>query len=163
LRFARNYEAASAVLRKAIDLNPARAGNRMQLAFTEITRGNHEEAASELQIAEQLLVPTGLDAFRITQFALGYAQLGRREEIDRLRNELEHVEKESPVDDAVWAMAHIASGDYEQALSRLETAAKERSPKSILALGAIKANAYKDPVLEEDPRFVAVRSRIGTD
>lgn len=161
LRYAGRHDAAYAAFESAIDLQPAFAAAHMQRAFVEISRGNHEDAASKLRVAEELFIRAFDRAFQTAQLALAYAQLGRREDVTRLFSRIEELGREKPIDEAVWALAYIASGDYEKALALLERAFQEQAPDSILALSEIKANAYQDPVLETDPRFVAARAMVG--
>ena len=90
--------------------------------------------------------------FRYAQLAMGYSMAGRREDAERMVAILEEREEESPVGDSVWALAHIALGEYEEALERLEAAMAAPSSASYTTLIEIIANPWGDPVLDE-PRF----------
>ena len=159
LRYAREYDDAYNVLRHALVLEPAASHVHMQVAFTEIGRGNHEEALQELEIAEQLFTDDYLNRYRITQFAFGYSQLGRDEVVIQKLNMLSEIDRDDPVDDALWAMMYLALGDHEQALSHLERAIDEQDP-NIFTLAELKANAYQMPVLDE-PRFRNLLDQVG--
>ena len=158
-RFARDYDSAYGSLQNALEFAPAAFNVHMQIAFTEIARGNREEALRELETAEQLFTGSNLDRYRFAQFAFAYSQLGRREDVTRLVDRFEEVTLDDPADDALWSMMYLALGDYEQAFSRLEQAINVQDP-NIFTLAEIKANAYQMPVLDE-PRFQRLRDQIG--
>jgi TolB-like protein/Flp pilus assembly protein TadD len=157
LRYARDYEAAYEAFQAVLSVNAAAFNTHMQIGFTEITRGNHDEALRELELAEQLYAG-GNEAFRFAQFAFGYSQLGRSQDVLRFIDQLTELDRKKPVDDGIWAMAHIAMREYDQAYARLEMAIEEQT-RNVFTLAEIKANAYQDPVLDE-PRFQALRNRI---
>ena len=90
---------------------------------------------------------------------LAHSQLDHREDVLRLTSQLEELDLVAAVNDAQWATAHIALGEYDEALKRLELAVNKRIP-NVLPLAEIKANAYRIPALEE-PRFQQLRDRIG--
>jgi len=152
-RYAKNYDAAATIHQRYIGLNPTTASGRLQLAYTEIVRGNRGEALRHLQVAEQLFGDDA-DNWRTAQLAFNYAQLGRRQDVMRLFDRLEEMET---VSQAAWAMACIALGDYEQALQRLESAIG--NPETIggatSILYQLAANPFGDPALG-GPQFQEV-------
>ncbi len=152
-RYAKDYDAAARVHQRYIGLNPTAANGRLQLAYTEIVRGNRGEALRHLQVAEQMYGDDA-DNWRTAQLAFNYAQLGRRQDVMRLFDRLGEMET---VSQAAWAMAYIALGDYEQALQRLETAVSD--PEAIGGaaniLYQLAANPFGDPALG-GPQFQEV-------
>jgi tetratricopeptide (TPR) repeat protein len=148
-RYAKDYDAAARVHQRYIGLNPTAANGRLQLAYTEIVRGNRGEALRLLQVAEQIY-GDGVDNWRTAQLAFNYAQLGRRQDVIRLFDRLEEMET---VSQAAWAMAYIALGDYEQALQRIESAVS--NPETIGGatniLYQLAANPFDDPALGGPP------------
>ena len=121
--------------------------------------GNWTDAERELQIAEQLY-GADIQSIRIPQLANAYAQMGRRDEVQRLFAALEMQAQDGPVNAALWALMYLALENYDQALEWLEVAVDDQAP-DLVTLGEIKANPYADPVLDE-PRFQELRDRIGT-
>lgn len=153
-RQAGDPDAAAVSLRVALALAPAAPMTHLQLAHTEISRGNRAEALSELQIAWELF-GENLTTTRLAQFAYAYSQLANSEDVNRLFGELRAQEGEVQISGAVWAMMYIALGDHEQALDWLERASKDvslRNASDLLLLGELAANPYSDPVLGQ-PRF----------
>jgi tetratricopeptide (TPR) repeat protein len=159
LRYARDYDDAYEALQIALSFKPAASNVHMQIAFTEIARGNREEALRKLDIAEQLLVESNLDRYRAAQFAFGYSQLDRHDDVMRMFNRLTEIDQSDPIDDALWAMMYLALGDHEQALLHLEQAIDVQDP-NIFTLAELKANAYQMPVLDE-PRFRSLLDQVG--
>ena len=158
-RYARDYDAAFDAFQHALEFDPAAFHTHMQIAFTEIARGNRDEALRELETAEQLYTESNATRYRFAQFAFAYAQLGQHDDVTRMVNRYEEITPDDPVDNTLWAMMYLALGDYEQACSRLERAIEEQD-LNIFTLAEIKANAYQMPVLDE-PRFQRLRDRIG--
>jgi len=151
-RFARDNEAAAQIYRRRIALNPMRANAHSSLGMVEATRGNYEEAVTHLRIAEELFGENAVQVFRYAQLAVGYAIADRPEDAERMLDALEERSEESPVGEAVWALAEIARSDYEQALQHLEAAMASPSSASYVTLMEIKANPWAIPELDT-PRF----------
>jgi len=146
-RYVGNLDGATVLFRRAIALSPTAGNAHAQLGFTEIVRGNRDAAVRELQVAEHLF-GEDIPDWRLAQLAFAYAQIGHRNDVRRLFSALE--EKEDPVDDAVWAMAYIALGDYGQAAERLRAAITDPAANggiTVQLLAEIAANAYSDPAL----------------
>ena len=161
-RYARNYDAAVESFRIALELNSSGGAGHAQLAFTHVSRDNWVDAVAELQVAEQIY-GENIQAIRIPQLANAYAQMGQRDEVERLFDALDALEaraEESPVNAALWALIDIALEDYDQALEWLDIAVDDQAP-DLVTLGEIKANPYAIPELDE-PRFQVLRDRIGT-
>ncbi len=155
---ARNYDTAATNLRIGLETNPTGPGPLMQLAFTEIARGNYDEALEILGIVEQV-APGG---FRFSQIVLAYEQMGRREDALRLFSVFEESAAQNPVGDAVWARAYIGVGDYEQALQRLEYAVGNRALTDFAVLTSFASNPWNDPVLNE-PEFRELLDKLWDD
>lgn len=158
-RYAGDFDAAAESFRNHIEINPVSGNGHAQLAFAEISRGNWAEALAELQVAEQLY-GEDIQSIRIPQLANAYAQMGRRDDVERLFDALNVRSESSPVNAALWALMYIALDEYDQALEWLEIAVDNRAP-DLVTLGEIKGNPFANPVLDE-PRFQALRDRIGS-
>ena len=161
-RVAGNYDEAVALLQSAIEQSPAGAGNRVNLAMAEVYRGNADEAVRLLRIAEQLFGGRPGQIFRYGQMGIAYAKAGQREDVERLFAAFEERAEETDVGDANWAYIHLALGEYDQALERLEAAMAAPAAINYTPLIAIKLNDWSDPVLEE-PRFREVLAGLWSE
>jgi tetratricopeptide (TPR) repeat protein len=158
LRYSRDLEAARAEFRRAAELAPASATAHAQIGYVDVALGNPVEAAREIELAEEIWGES-LTNFRIGQLALGYAQLDRDQDVERLFAELENMASVEPVTAPAWALVYLALGDEEQAFRWIERAVINQEP-NVTALGQIKANTFDLATLNK-PRFQALRDRIG--
>jgi TolB-like protein/Tfp pilus assembly protein PilF len=159
--YAQNYAAAAAAFRRCIELDAAFEAAHAGLGFTEVSRGNDDEALSELRIAEQLRETSGLvSSLRLAQHAFAHGQMGRADDARRYFETLAEVSTGGAVAEAVWAMAYFAIADYDEAYRRLENAVNNPQAGEQIALSELKANAYGDPLLDE-PHWRDLRNRIG--
>ena len=154
-RYAGNYDAAVSAARKAIEINPADPALYVHLASAEAARGNHDEALTGLQTAEEIFGGEYRPVFRVGQMAIVYSQIGRHEDVERMFALVEELDRERPVGEAIWAMAHIALANYEEALEHVTAAVENLASVNGRALNAIKANPWKIPELDT-PRFQEV-------
>jgi tetratricopeptide (TPR) repeat protein len=154
-RYARDYEAAAQAFRRVNALSPLFIGAHTLLGVVEATRRNFDEASRSLEIAEELSGNTFDQVFRYPQLAVGYAIAGRQEDAERLIRLLEDRSEQSPVGEAVWALAYIALDDYDRVIQHLEAAMATPSSASYTTLAEIKANPWGNPMLDE-PRFKEV-------
>ncbi len=162
-RFARDNEAAAQVLRRLVALFPVTIPQGYSsLGIVEATRGNNEEAVRNLRRAEELFGDNIPQLFRYAQLARGYGLAGEHEEAERVVAALEDRAREGSVGEAVWALAYIALGDYDEAFRRLEAAMAAPSPANYVTLLEIKANPWADPVLDE-PRFREVLNALWSE
>ena len=153
-----DYVAAKNSFEIVSTLLPGSAHAHLQIGLVEAARGNRSEAETELQLAERIYgaeIPTA----SYPQLAMAYTQIGRQEEANRFSQALQVRAENSQVGPAVRSLMNIALEDYDQALEWLEIAVNDYDP-DMLSLGAIKANPFGIPALEE-PRFQLVRDQIG--
>ena len=145
------WDAAAATFQNVLNRYPADVRSNVLLAVVEAHRGNATEAVRLLQLAEQL----GPPLFHVVRMVQAYALAGRPEEARRMFTEFEQRAAAEGIGDAWWATAHVAVGDYEQALERLELAVNGRSPVDQTALIALARNAEGNPELDK-PEFRAL-------
>ena len=124
----------------------------MQIGRLAARLGNYPEALRELRLAESLWEGIELNAFRVGQLAVAYAQAGSRQDTLRMLSSLQDLARDQPVGHAIWARAYLAVGDNEQALQHLRAAVTERISTDVPTLSELATNPWGDPVLEE-PRF----------
>jgi len=156
-RYAGNLAAASEAFAGLVELQPAVGQNHMQLGITQIIEGDLTTGAESVQIAEQL-GGEALPPNRIVQIALAYSYADRPNDVDRLLAEFERRAEEIPVGNIQWATYHLARHEYDEAFERLEALLAD--PAGEFRYGQIKANDFRDPVLNE-PEWQALRDRLG--
>jgi tetratricopeptide (TPR) repeat protein len=162
---AREYDAADASLRRAIELETAVPLTHRLIAYLEIARGNEDEALRAIDLSERLL---GSDRSRVTlpEMAYVYARLGRADDAQRLFDEIDAMSATTEIGAGTWATAYLAIGDEVRALEWLEVAAEKAGNHEIdqgfYNLMHLKENLTADPVLEQ-PEFVDVLNRIHGD
>jgi tetratricopeptide (TPR) repeat protein len=141
-------------------LNSSHLIQRWWLAAVEISRGNPQAAARELELIEKL----GGDMF--PQLAHAYARAGRAADARRLFDRFEHAAAKTDFGAGAWVEAYLAIGEHEKALQWLERAAQKAAwhepDASFYALMNLRMNILADPVLDR-PGFAAVLSRIRGD
>jgi len=151
-RYARNYAAAATAARRAIELDPSLGSLHVHLAYAEAVLGNRDVAMRELQIAERIFDGDYDQSFRVGQMAMAYAQVDRRDDVERMAQLLADLDQEIEVGAAVWAQVHVALGDFDEAYRRLEAAMAGPSALNNTTLSELKANSTLIPELDE-PRF----------
>ena len=118
-RFARDNEAAAQIYTRNVARDLVSAIPYTSLGLVEATRGNSEEAVRNLRRAEELFGDNITQVFRYAHLAVGYSMAGEREDAERLVRALAARAQESPVGEAVWALAYIALRDYDETLRRV--------------------------------------------
>jgi len=156
-KHAGDLDAAAAAYETALELNPGAQGPLTAVAWMDIIRGDMDEAVRKLQQVEQTTLVANWQLPRVAYF---YGLAGRSEEARRLFEQLQKRDMEGRITPITWAFGHFALGEYEAMLARLDEAVDDNSPGDFVLINELKANVFQDPVLEDDPRFVDVRSRL---
>ena len=153
LYWARRFDEAIAQCRKTLELDPAYGRARTCLALAYAKRGAHEQAARELERGG-----AGSDQAPSVLADLGYvyARAGRANDAHRVITELTNRSAREYVTPYALALVHAGLGDNGRALEWLERAGDERSPRLVF-LGVEPAFDG----LRDDPRFAAVRRKLG--
>jgi tetratricopeptide (TPR) repeat protein len=163
--YAGEYDAAAAALRSAIEIAPAAALFHSWLASAEIGRGNHEEAARELELTERLLGDNRAIIY-LLDMLYSYSRVGRSADVERLFAEIEAIAQNQDIGAGGWAYAYLGIGDEEKALEQLRIGAQRARDKVLdpgfFQLMNLRMNVIDDPVLEQ-PEFVAVRAELTGD
>jgi tetratricopeptide (TPR) repeat protein len=154
------YEEAAVAFRKNVVLAPAEPAEYIELARAEAALGNEARALEALRTVE-LLMPAESSPGFLAYLAMGYGQLGYRNDAARLLTRVQSVASETYVGPGSWAMLYIGVGDYSQALDALNTAIENPSLLTHFhPFTIIMQNAYLDPILEQ-PEWMEARSRLG--
>ena len=165
LSYADQYDAAAAAFRRAIEIAPAPPLYHTWLAFAEIGRGNPEEAARELELAENLLGETRAIIY-LLDMLYSYSRIDRTADVERLFAEIQAVAADQDIGAGGWAMTYLGIGDQEKALEQLRIGAQRARDKVLdpgfFQLMNLRMNVTDDPVLEQ-PEFVEVRAELTGD
>jgi TolB-like protein/Tfp pilus assembly protein PilF len=144
--FARDYDAAIALYRRALDLFPDFSYTWALLSMAYSLNGQHREAEEAGRAALELS-PGDKNYTQLLAFAL--ARAGDPTEARRLMASV------SGSDPTRIALVHVALGDEDEAFRWLDVAIDERSPMITELL-----DPGYDPI-REDPRFQAALRRVG--
>ncbi len=152
LYFARQYDAAIEQYRKTLEINPGFGVGRFYLAEAYVQKKMYAEAIAEFQ----KIISSPADDLK-TAAALGYAyaQSGRREEAQKILNEMMELSKNRYVSPLYIATVHTGLGDQDQAIEWLYKAYDARHPGLVL----IKVDPMFDS-LRADARFQELLKRF---
>lgn len=158
-----NLQAAAAAYRESVALQPRNPVARVHLGIVEAVLGNDAAAEAEFRFLERFLGDNRV-LVMLPELAIGYALVGRQEEVAKLVAEIEAVGRELDVGAGSYAMAYLAAGDRDKTLQWLEAAVEKvraRQPdQGFYSLMLIKHNVVGHPLLEE-PRFRELRAQLG--
>ena len=149
---ARRYEEAYEQALEVLDLDASAVEAQLYAGMIRMLQARHDEAIAILR----KLPPENPDFQAMLACAQGLA--GRTDEAKAIVHELEAASTTRYVPPFWLAVAHIGSGDKEQALSCL--AAAVRDPDDSLL--AVKAFPLFDPI-RSDPRFKQILRLIGLE
>jgi TolB-like protein/Tfp pilus assembly protein PilF len=147
----RKYGKSADQLQRTLKLDPEFANAYLLLGLNYLERGDSKLALPNIDRAIEL--DPGQPEYRLFK-AYALARLGQHEQA---REQLERSTAEVDIL-ARSAIVHIALGDKEQALLKLEQALDEQ-PWTVLNL---KLYSWYDP-LRDEPRFKALIERLGLD
>lgn len=154
--FARQFDDAIRQLEKLRQMDSDFVHGRILLGHAYSASGRHAEAMSEFRRAAEL---TGNSAFTLPLLAYGYARLGKREDAERVMEELSRREaKGEYVPSYPVAVALAALGNKGAALARLATAHERREWLLII----LKVDASIDP-LRGEPEFLVLLRKMQLD
>ena len=142
----RRYEDAVRKARQIMNLDKYNFQGPMQMGNALLEMGEAEKALVALRESVRLMPGAALPICLLC-FALVAA--GQQEEAEQVRNELKATAERTYVKEYFLALAHLALGDSDQALTNLEKAAAERDPWLVW----FGTEPKLDPV-RGNPRFV---------
>jgi TolB-like protein/Tfp pilus assembly protein PilF len=150
---ARDYETALKLYRQLADLDPVFYKTYSALGRVLSLMGRYDEAIASLERARALAgdVPSVLAATGQTLGAAGFVWEARA-----LLDQLHQIHKKQWVPSSCFAVIHIGLGDYQAALTHLETACDKREQ----AVSCLKVHPLYDP-LRSEPRFQRILARVG--
>lgn len=117
--FGRAYERAIEYARKALDLDPNFATTHLMLALAYKERGMFADALAE---SEKALTFSGRSAPCLACIGGCYAASGRKQQAEKIIEELRKLSEQKYVDSYVLAWVHANLRDTEWALTHLEYA-----------------------------------------
>jgi TolB-like protein/tetratricopeptide (TPR) repeat protein len=150
---ARDYETALKLYRQLADLDPVFYKTYSALGRVLSLMGRYDEAIASLERARALAgdVPSVLAATGQTLGAAGFVWEARA-----LLDQLHQIHKKQWVPSSCFAVIHIGLGDFQAALTHLETACDKREQ----AVSCLKVHPLYDP-LRSEPRFQRILARVG--
>ena len=149
----RNYDRAIQELQKAIELDSRAGEARRALGITYIQMNDLARAIPELEAARTLL---GETPAALASLGRAYGRAGLVDQAEGLLLQLKTVSAQKRVAAASTAAIYVALGRNDLALDWLEKAVMNRSSWLVW----LNAERWWDP-LRDDPRFQAIRGRIG--
>src|SRR5262245_21897480 len=150
---ARRYDIAVAQYWNAVDLDPAFVPAHMALGQAYEQTTMFREAISELERAVGL---SGGSPVYLASLAHAYGVTGRRSDTLRLIDDLKKLASRRYVASFDMAIAWLGLGDNERALTALERAVEDRSPRLLFLM----TEPRFDP-LRSERRFQALIKRVG--
>jgi tetratricopeptide (TPR) repeat protein len=163
LAYAGEVRAAAESLQRCIDIDPGVGVCHIYLGFMQFRLGSSAGAENQLREAERGF-GSGMSPAAASSLAHAYSRIGALADAQRLFDMLVAMESERIVGAGSWPLGYLAIGDDENAYDSLVRAvhkAERHEPdEGFFNLMIIKANVQANPVLDE-PRFVALRARIG--
>ncbi len=151
LYFAGRYTEATAHFRRLLKDSPDYPQYLHMMGLVLLQTGQPDEAIATL---ETLHAANKLYAAGALGYA--YAKQGRRNDAQRILDELSQLNKDKPVPPHEWALIFIGLGDKDRAFELLEESYKERFPNlTSLSIDPI----YSD--LWAEPRFKDLVRRVG--
>ena len=152
-----HFDRAADDFRKAAELGAIWV--HMLAANLELVRGNQPEAASQLLLSDPVAMTTTVPQWP-AHTAYSYARLNLDQDAARFLARFDELATEQHVPAAADILSHLARGEEEKALQRLEEAAAEKAPyEAFNLLMSIVANTFKDPVLDK-PAFADARHKL---
>jgi TolB-like protein/Flp pilus assembly protein TadD len=152
LYFARHYDEVIAQSRKALELDPNFASTHWILAQAYRQKGMYSEAIAEFQKA---VVLSNGDPVRKAVLGHCYAVAGKRDEAQKIVDELVETSKRRYFPPYFIALIYVGLNEKDRAFEWLEKAFAERSP----GLTFLKAEPMFDPV-RADPRFEGLVQKV---
>jgi TolB-like protein/Flp pilus assembly protein TadD len=151
--------------RRALQLSPSSDLFHAWIGYNHVVLGNTEDAVVEFQLLEQMLGDNRQVAF-LPELAHAYARLGRRDDAERVFDDIRRAAEDADLGAGTWALAYWAIGDKTRALESLRTLAEktrnhEVDPGLINAMN-LKMNFLADPALET-PEMMSALSKIAGD
>ena len=153
LYFAERYDEAVEACRLAIALDSTFAGAHLDLGIVYEQLGQYDAAIAEFHEA---LDVSGGSPVVLAQLGHAYGMSRRIAEARRVLQQLVEISTRLYVAPFDWAILHIALGEMEAALGRLNEAWNERSSSLVF----LKVERSFAPLYNE-PRFQALLRRIG--
>jgi TolB-like protein len=149
---ARRYDQAIEQLEKALDLDPNFAWLHMFLGLSYEGKLMHQSAITEMEKTVGLAAGSTLALLALSQ---AYAAAGKREEAQRILDEVEELSKRQYVTPYFRARIYAALDEPEQVLNWLEIGYRERS--SPMAFLKVDPNFDR---LRSEPRFQDLLRRM---
>jgi tetratricopeptide (TPR) repeat protein len=152
---ARRHDRAFELSLSIIKHDPMFTHAHRQLGFACIQLGKYKEALAEFHGTVEL---TGGEVFAVAQLGWAYGVVGKKDEAQKVLDQLENRARKEHIDPLAFAWINIALGDKEAAFSWLERAYETKSSWLIF----LKVHQIYEP-LRSDLRFQDLLCRLRLD
>jgi len=149
---ARRYGEAVNQLRKTVDLDPGCYYAHWNLGAALRANGDLHGAIEEYEKARSL----NDDPSMLGLLASAYAAAGRKDDANKIRDDLENISRQRYVSAYSFALVYLALGGKDEAIRRLQQSYEDRAGDS---LRYIRVDPLLDP-LRGDPRFDALAEKV---
>jgi Flp pilus assembly protein TadD len=153
--YARRPEQGVEHLQRAIAMNPTAMETHLILGLLYTQMGRYDDAEAMLRDVVQVV---GVDTHAIAALAHLAVLRGRRDEAERLRQQLLDMQRQRYVSPTDLARMYIVLGDHDEAFAMIERAREERRGW----LAYLRVEPLFDP-LRADPRFGALLKQMKLD
>ncbi len=153
---ARQYDRAIEQLQKTLEMEPSFIVAHFFLAFPYVQKAMYNEAIAEVQKAMDLS-GRGIPLF-LAQLGAIYSYSGKRDEANKVLDELHELSKQRNVSPFYVALIHVGLGQKNQAFEWLEKAYEDRDHW----LESLKVDPMLDSV-RSDPRFTELLKKMGLE
>jgi serine/threonine protein kinase/Flp pilus assembly protein TadD len=150
--FARRYDQAKEQLQKTLEMDRNFYYARIFLGRVHELKGSFQEAIVDYQKAREL----NDDPRVLTYLGHLYAVSGRREEAQKILNQMKELSKRRYVSAYYFAIVYTGLGEKDQAFQWLERGYQDHEGRMTL----LKVEPYFDD-LHTDPRFADLLRRVG--
>jgi len=168
LEDAGDYAAALTSYQTALRLDPSNPISYIAMASLAMRRDDSEDAIRALELADALVLRSGVARTSLPLIAYYYSRAGRPEEASRVFTLFEEnsallIDVFGPAPPGITAVALMAIGDYDAALETFVGAIDAAESGDFGFMNRLRTNYFDDPVLDTDPRWVEARARLGFD
>ena len=154
-----DWDSAVVALRRITSSGPPQPFAYLELGYAEGARGNRQQALEAIRIAEQLSQQDRRPSW-LARIARAYARADSSEHTLRLVNEIRALGEQTYVGATTWYVAHMALGDYEEALRWLHVALDTGDTNSGI-LQEMRTRNDKVDRIWDHPSFQQARTKMG--
>ena len=154
--FARQYDQAIETLKNAIEMDPDFRGLHFQLGKAFLGKAMYQEAIAKFRESESR--SGGWNPHAESYIGIAYAQMGNRDEAQRILNDLLRRSKEIYVPPFMLARLYFGLGEDDRGFEWLDRAYEKHDTM----LASVKVHPVLDTV-RSDPRYIALLKKMNLE